>query len=76
MNTIGKEQALWYSAAIFAGIMLWDIFITSIHFGRRFINHTVMKWISIVAGIVLIMFEYILAMKVKGLIDYCEIIDN
>ena len=29
---------------------------TSIHFGRRFINHTVMKWISIVAGIVLIMF--------------------
>lgn len=57
MNTIGKEQALWYSAAIFAGIMLWDIFMaTSIHFGRRFINHTVMKWISIVAGIVLIMF--------------------
>ena len=37
--------------------MLWDIFMaTSIHFGRRFINHTVMKWISIVAGIVLIMF--------------------
>lgn len=57
INTIGKEQALWYSAAIFAGIMLWDLFMaTSIHFGRKFVSHVVMKWISISAGIILISF--------------------
>ncbi|WP_459501343.1 LysE family transporter [Bacillus sp. C1] len=57
INTIGKEQALWYSTAIFAGIMLWDLFMaTSIHFGRKFVNHVVMKWVSIFAGIILISF--------------------
>lgn len=37
--------------------MIWDLFMaTSIHFGRRFVNNRMMKWISIFAGIVLVGF--------------------
>ncbi|CAI8857223.1 lysine transporter LysE [Bacillus pseudomycoides] len=73
INTIGKEQALWYSTAIFAGIMLWDLFMaTSIHLGRRFVNRVVMKWISISAGIILIgfgiYFGYQAVLEIKHLL--------
>ncbi|PFZ06452.1 lysine transporter LysE [Bacillus pseudomycoides] len=57
ISAVGKEQALLYSITIFVGIMIWDLFMaTSIHFGRRFVNNCMMKWISIFAGIVLVGF--------------------
>ncbi|SFK14773.1 MULTISPECIES: LysE family transporter [unclassified Bacillus (in: firmicutes)] len=73
ISTVGKEQALWYSTAIFAGIALWDLFMaTSIHLGRRFVNRVVMKWISISAGIILIgfgiYFGYQAVLEIKHLL--------
>lgn len=57
ISTLGKEQALLYSITIFIGIMIWDLFMaTSIHFGRKFVNNNIMKWISIIAGIILMGF--------------------
>ncbi|MDM5188059.1 LysE family transporter [Bacillus sp. DX4.1] len=57
IGTVGKEQALYYSITIFVGIMIWDLFMaTSIHFGRRFVNDRIMKWISVFAGVVLVGF--------------------
>lgn len=73
ISTVGKEQALWYSTAIFAGIALWDLFMaTSIHLGRRFVNRVVIKWISISAGIILIgfgiYFVYQAVLEIKHLL--------
>ncbi|MFD2658402.1 LysE family transporter [Gracilibacillus thailandensis] len=57
VHTIGKQQALLYSGAIFIGIMIWDVSMAAIaHFSRKRINNTIIKWISIIAGIVLWIF--------------------
>ncbi len=60
------------------GLCFWGIFMaTSIHFGRKFINHDVMKWISIVAGIVLILFGIYFGYEaVEELLNYCELFDD
>jgi threonine/homoserine/homoserine lactone efflux protein len=57
MDKIGRQEALLYSIAIFVGITCWDLFMaTIIHFGRKRLNTNVLKWVSIIAGIVLICF--------------------
>ncbi|EOV9527431.1 LysE family transporter [Bacillus cytotoxicus] len=57
IGTVGKEKALLYSIMIFVGIMIWDLFMaTTIHFGRKFVNDRIMKWISLAAGIILVGF--------------------
>ncbi|CAH0321685.1 hypothetical protein SRABI82_05571 [Priestia megaterium] len=57
INTIGKQQALWYSGAIFLGIMSWDLTVaTTVHFGRKRLNPRSLRWIMIIAGICLIGF--------------------
>ncbi|CAF1883984.1 LysE family transporter [Bacillus subtilis] len=57
IESIGREQALWYSSAIFIGIMIWDLTMaTAVHFGRKKLNQKMFKWVSIIAGIVLIGF--------------------
>ncbi|HEK9103213.1 LysE family transporter [Bacillus pfraonensis] len=71
IGTVGKEKALLYSITIFVGIMIWDLFMaTSIHFGRRFVNNRIMKWISIFAGIVLVGFGLYFGYEaIKGIGD-------
>ncbi|MDX8045603.1 LysE family transporter [Gracilibacillus sp. S3-1-1] len=57
VHTIGKEQALLYSSAIFIGIMLWDVSMAAIaHISRKRLNHKVIQWITIAAGIILCIF--------------------
>ncbi len=57
IGTVGKEKALLYSIMIFVGIMIWDLFMaTTIHFGRKFVNNRIMKWISLATGIILVGF--------------------
>ncbi|MGQ3381107.1 LysE family translocator [Priestia endophytica] len=57
INKLGKQEALLYSLAIFVGITCWDLFMaTIIHFGRKQLNLNVLKWVSIIAGLVLIGF--------------------
>lgn len=57
IGTVGKEKALLYSIMIFVGIMIWDLFMaTTIHFGRKFVNDRIMKWISLAAEIILVGF--------------------
>lgn len=52
-----KGYLLWYSSAIFIGILFWDLFISiSVHYRRRFVNRDHMKWIYIAAGVVLMGF--------------------
>ncbi|MEN1935232.1 LysE family transporter [Paenibacillus sp. 102] len=71
ISTVGKEQALLYSIIIFVGIMIWDLFMaTSIHFGRKFVNNRMMKWIVIFAGIVLVGFGMYFGYEaIKGIGD-------
>ena len=57
LNTIGTGQALLYSSAIFVGIAAWDLTVaTSVNFGRKFANQRFLKWLSVIAGLVLIGF--------------------
>jgi len=57
INKLGKQEALLYSTAIFVGITCWDLFMaTIVHFGRKRLNLNVLKWVSIIAGVVLIGF--------------------
>ncbi|YCA46233.1 LysE family translocator (plasmid) [Bacillus sp. JZ8] len=57
INKLGKQEAILYSTAIFVGITCWDLFMaTIIHFGRKQLNLNVLKWVSIIAGVVLIGF--------------------
>ena len=57
LNTIGTGQALLYSSAIFVGIAAWDLTVaTSVNFGRKFANQRFLKWLSVIAGLVLIVF--------------------
>jgi threonine/homoserine/homoserine lactone efflux protein len=57
LNTVHQGQALLYSSAIFIGIAVWDLAVAaSVHFGRKFANQRFLKWLSIIAGFVLIGF--------------------
>jgi threonine/homoserine/homoserine lactone efflux protein len=57
LNTIGTGQALLYSSAIFVGIAAWDLTVaTSVNFGRKFANKRFLKWLSVIAGLILIGF--------------------
>jgi threonine/homoserine/homoserine lactone efflux protein len=57
LNSVERYQALIESSAIFLGITLWDLTVAiSVHFGRKMINATLLKWLSIAAGISLIGF--------------------
>lgn len=53
----GTAQLLLYSAAIFLGITIWDITMAGIATGaRKWFNSTILKMVSVVAGLVLIGF--------------------
>lgn len=57
LNTVSQGQSFLYSSAIFIGIALWDITVAaSVHFGRKFTNQRFIKWLSVIAGLVLIGF--------------------
>jgi threonine/homoserine/homoserine lactone efflux protein len=57
LNTINQGQALLYSSAIFIGIAVWDLTVaSSVHFGRKLANQRFLKWLSVIAGLVLIGF--------------------
>ncbi|EIJ81355.1 putative L-lysine exporter protein LysE2 [Bacillus methanolicus PB1] len=57
LNTVHQGQALLFSSAIFIGIALWDLSVAStIHFGRKFASQRFLKWLSVIAGFVLIGF--------------------
>lgn len=56
-NSYGTSHLLIYSSMIFLGLALWDICVASLTTGlRRFLNDTVLKWISIISGASLIGF--------------------
>lgn len=57
LQTLSGEEVLLYSASIFIGVAIWDIFVaSSVHFGRNFVGARFMKWFSIAAGLMLIIF--------------------
>ena len=57
LETMGKGQALLYSGAIFAGVFVWDILVsTVVHVSRRAVTPRLMKGISVIAGVSLIGF--------------------
>jgi threonine/homoserine/homoserine lactone efflux protein len=57
LSTVNQGQSFLYSSAIFIGIAIWDLTVaTSVHFGRKFVNQRFLKWLSVIAGVVLIGF--------------------
>ncbi|WP_397539023.1 LysE family translocator [Rummeliibacillus pycnus] len=57
LNSIGTGQALLYSSAIFIGIAVWDLTVATLsNLGRKISNQGFLKWLSVIAGLVLIGF--------------------
>jgi threonine/homoserine/homoserine lactone efflux protein len=57
-----RTSALMVSSTILAGILLWHSFIAFLtHWGKRFLNQKTIRFINILAGIVLILFGLRLA---------------
>ncbi|MGR3765716.1 LysE family transporter [Rossellomorea sp. NS-SX7] len=62
-------QILIYSMGIFLGITLWDFAMASVAAGtRRWFNQNIIRWISIISGIVLIGFGIYFGVKAAGII--------
>ncbi len=56
-DSYSNVQLLLYSSGIFVGITLWDLTMASVATGaRKWFNHKVLQWISIIAGVILIGF--------------------
>lgn len=57
LQTASGSETLFRSSAIFIGIAIWDLVIAgTAHFGKGFAGQRFMKWFSVAAGIVLIVF--------------------
>ncbi|UQZ36789.1 amino acid transporter [Paenibacillus sp. PK3_47] len=56
-NSYGTSHLLIYSSMIFLGLALWDLCVASLTTGlRRFLNESMLKWISIISGASLVGF--------------------
>lgn len=56
-NSYGTSHLFIYSSMIFLGLALWDICVASLTTGlRRFLNDSMLKWISVISGASLIGF--------------------
>jgi len=56
-DTYSNYQLLIYTSGIFIGITLWDLTMASVATGaRKWLNESILAWISIIAGVILIGF--------------------
>jgi threonine/homoserine/homoserine lactone efflux protein len=68
-SKLSLHWALFYSATIFVGIILWNLNIAfTVHFARELVSERVLKAVTFVAGIILIWFGISFAIEfVKAL---------
>jgi threonine/homoserine/homoserine lactone efflux protein len=58
IQTVTKTTALLNSLAIIIGVVLWFFALSILlHLGKSFVNERTMKYVSVIAGIILIGFE-------------------
>ncbi|WP_346335338.1 hypothetical protein [Staphylococcus shinii] len=71
INNVSGYQFLLVASGILFGILIHDIILMGIiSYTRKFVNHTFTKWISIVAGFLLIGFSLYFALLFIGEIKH------
>lgn len=57
VDKVRFSETLLYSSAIFVGVFMWDLFVSSsVHFSRKLFNPLAIRLLSVVAGVSLIGF--------------------